>query len=232
MKRDDIISHHDMCGRESMSLQRGMNFRTAGPHAVVLSSLRPGAPYDDRLEEDGSVLIYEGHDEPRSKDCPIPKTVDQPLETKWGRLTQNGLFHEAAQEFKRGSRDALHVRVYEKIKAGIWVYSGVFLLEDSWMETIGGRRVFKFKLKLVEDPEEHFEPTASIRDEEHARLIPAAVKLAVWKRDFGQCVLCASKENLHFDHILPYSKGGTSTSEKNIQLLCMKHNLQKHANIE
>jgi hypothetical protein len=232
MKRDDIISHHDMCGRESMSLQRGMNFRTAGGHAVVLSSLRPGAPYDDRLEENGSVLIYEGHDEPRSKDCPNPKAVDQPLETKWRRLTQNGLFHEAAQEFRRGNREPLHVRVYEKIKAGIWVYNGVFALEDSWMETIGRRRVFKFKLKLLEDLGEEVEPRAPRLDEEHARLIPASVKVAVWKRDLGQCVLCGSRENLHYDHILPYSKGGTSTSEKNIQLLCMKHNLQKSANIE
>lgn len=215
-----------------MSLQRGMNFRTSGSHAIVLSSVRPGAPYDDRLEENGSVLIYEGHDEPRSKTCPNPKAVDQPLETKWGRLTQNGLFHEAAQEFKNGDREALHVRVYEKIKAGIWAYNGVFELEDSWMETTGGRRVFKFRLKLLEDLEENMESIASTMDEEHARLIPSVVKLAVWKRDLGQCRLCGSKENLHFDHILPYSKGGTSTSEKNIQLLCMKHNLQKRANIE
>lgn len=216
-----------------MSLQRGMNFRTSGGHAVVLSSLRPGAPYDDRLEENGTVLIYEGHDESRSKNCPNPKAVDQPLETKWGRLTQNGLFHEAAQEFKRSNREALRVRVYEKIKAGIWVYNGVFALEDSWMETIGGRRVFKFELRLLEDLEEE-EPELDVlrMDEEHARLIPSPVKLAVWKRDQGRCVRCGSKENLHFDHILPYSKGGTSTSEKNIQLLCMKHNLQKHANIE
>ncbi len=232
MKRNDIVSHHDMCGRESMSLQRGMNFRTTGNHAVVLSSFRPGAPYDDRFEENGSVLIYEGHDEPRSRDRPNPKVVDQPLETKWGRLTQNGLFHEAAQQFKVGERNALRVRVYEKIKSGIWAYNGVFALEDSWMETLGGRRIFKFKLRLLDDVDEEIEASASPLHEEHARLIPAAVKLAVWKRDIGQCVLCGSTENLHFDHILPYSKGGTSISEKNIQLLCMKHNLQKHANIE
>jgi 5-methylcytosine-specific restriction endonuclease McrA len=85
---------------------------------------------------------------------------------------------------------------------------------------------------LLEDLSEDLAPKTSRVDEEHARLIPAAVKLAVWKRDLGKCILCASKENLHFDHILPYSKGGTSMSKKNIQLLCMKHNLQKHANIE
>jgi hypothetical protein len=40
------------------------------------------------------------------------------------------------------------------------------------------------------------------------------VKLAVWKRDKGSCVLCGSTKNLHFDHILPFSKGGTSLSEQ------------------
>jgi hypothetical protein len=39
-------------------------------------------------------------------------------------------------------------------------------------------------------------------------------------------------KNLHFDHDLPFSKGGTSISAKNVRLLCMKHNLQKSANIE
>jgi len=38
--------------------------------------------------------------------------------------------------------------------------------------------------------------------------------------------------NLHFDHDLPFSKGGTSISAKNVRLLCMKHNLQKSARIE
>jgi 5-methylcytosine-specific restriction endonuclease McrA len=30
----------------------------------------------------------------------------------------------------------------------------------------------------------------------HNRLIPSAVKLEVWTRDKGQCVLCGSKKNL------------------------------------
>ncbi len=69
-------------------------------------------------------------------------------------------------------------------------------------------------------------------DLSHTRVIPSEVKKLVWMRDHGQCVLCGSQENLHFDHDLPYSKGGTSFSEKNVRLLCMKHNLQKSAKIE
>jgi 5-methylcytosine-specific restriction endonuclease McrA len=61
----------------------------------------------------------------------------------------------------------------------------------------------------------------------HSRLIPTAVKLEVWARDKGQCVLCGSKENLHFDHDLPFSKGGTSLTADNVRILCMRHNLKK-----
>jgi 5-methylcytosine-specific restriction endonuclease McrA len=32
---------------------------------------------------------------------------------------------------------------------------------------------------------------------------------------------------LHFDHDLPYSKGGTSITEDNVQLMCARHNLKK-----
>jgi hypothetical protein len=41
----------------------------------------------------------------------------------------------------------------------------------------------------------------------HNRVIPSAVKLEVWQRDEGQCVLCGSKSNLHCDHDLPFFKG-------------------------
>ena len=63
---NEIISYLEMCGRERVSLQRGMNFNMGGVHSVILMSIRPNSPYCDRLEEDGTVLIYEGHDVPRS----------------------------------------------------------------------------------------------------------------------------------------------------------------------
>jgi len=218
-----------MCVREGLSLQRGMNFNATKTHSIVLSSHRPGAPYDDVLEENGTVLIYEGHDEPRTKEIPYPKQVDQPLRIKSGKLTQNGYFHEAAQSYVRREATAARVRVYEKIKDGIWSYNGLFALTDSWTETSGNRRVFKFKLRSI--PDEVLFLSVEYQIIEQRRIIPSHVKLAVWKRDGGACTLCSSKQNLHFDHILPYSKGGTSDSEENIQLLCMKHNIQKGANL-
>ena len=63
-------------------------------------------------------------------------------------------------------------------------------------------------------------------------MIPSHVMLEVWKRDSGKCIKCGSTENLHFDHIIPYSRGGSSLVAENIQLLCAKHNLAKHDRIE
>jgi hypothetical protein len=190
-------------------------------------SLRKGAPYSDRVEENGEILIYEGHDVPRNL-AKIPKSIDQPLRTPNGTLTQNGKFFEAAESFKRGLQEAELVRVYEKIKDGIWVYNGVFELVDSWIEKSEGRDVFKFKLHITDRTIDLREKRSKeLKDLDHNRMIPTSVKLEVWKRDKGKCVQCGSTDNLHFDHILAYSKGGTSLKPENIQLLCARHNLQK-----
>ncbi len=128
---NEVISYLEMCGREGTSLQRGMNFGLGGDHSVVLMSLRPGSPYRDRLEDGGTTLIYEGHDEPKSAMVSRPKAIDQPERTPHGTLTQNGRFHRAAQEYWSGQRQPERVRVYEKLRRGIWSYNGIFHLVDS-----------------------------------------------------------------------------------------------------
>src|SRR4051812_25444090 len=125
---DNIISYLEMCRREGAPLQRGMNFRLGGNHSVILMSLRSNAPSRDRFEEDGTILIYEGHDEPRSGTGTSPKAVDQPERTAKGTLTENGKFYSAAQSAIRGEHAAERVRVYEKLRDGIWSYNGIFHL--------------------------------------------------------------------------------------------------------
>lgn len=227
---NEIIPYIEMCRREGVSLQRGMNYRLGENHSVILMSVRPGAPYADRFEDEGSTLIYEGHDIPRSSRYVDPKSFAQPEYTPSGNLTENGQFHKAAQQFKAGKRAPERVRVYEKIKQGIWSYNGVFHLVDSWQEQINGRSVFKFKLKAVEGEEDFSIPVPT--HPKTRRVIPTAVKLEVWKRDGGKCAKCGATENLHFDHIIPWSKGGSSNTANNIQLLCGKHNLEKHNKID
>lgn len=226
---DNILSYLDMCSKEHTSLQAGMNFAIGQGHSVILLSLRANAPYQDRIEDAGFTLIYEGHDHPRTSDCPSPKAVDQPEIFASGALTQNGKFHKAAQAAKSGLREPERVRAYEKIKPGIWSYNGVFQLVDSWREKIQGRSVFKFRLEAIEGDADVLDPRAPVPA--RRRIIPTAVKLAVWKRDGGRCVQCGATDELHFDHDLPWSKGGTSLSVDNVQLLCMRHNLSKSAHI-
>jgi hypothetical protein len=227
---NEIIPYIEMCRREGVSLQRGMNYELRDNHSVILMSVRPGAPYADRVEDEGTTIIYEGHDIPRSRENPNPKIIDQPERSENANLTENGKFHHAAQEFKSGQRSPERVRVYEKIKQGIWSYNGVFHLVDSWREKSQERQVFKFKLTAVEGEEDFTAPVPShptVR-----RVIPTWVKLEVWKRDGGKCTKCGATEDLHFDHAIPFSKGGSSTTPANIQLLCGRHNIQKHAKIE
>jgi 5-methylcytosine-specific restriction endonuclease McrA len=82
--------------------------------------------------------------------------------------------------------------------------------------------VFKFSLKPVEK-----KSFGRLVELPHNRLIPTPVKVEVWRRDRGQCVQCGSPKNLHFDHDIPFSKGGSSLTAANVRLLCAKHNLEK-----
>ena len=63
-----------------------------------------------------------------------------------------------------------------------------------------------------------------------SRRISQIVKDKVWNRDGGKCVLCGSNENIEFDHIVPFSKGGANTY-RNIQILCESCNRRKSDNI-
>ncbi len=225
----EIISYTEMCSVEGLSLQKGMNFRSAKRNSILLMSRRENAPYRDEIRDDGRTIIYEGHDVSNTRHTPNPKLLDQPLTLNSGRPTANGHFVHAAQCYKTGELLAERVRVYEKIRAGIWTFNGTFRLTDAWRESDGTRQVVKLRLEIDEsDPM----PEIDFAELDHTRVIPPDVKLEVWKRDQGRCTKCGSNDNLHFDHIIPYSRGGTSLEATNIQLLCARHNIQKSNRLE
>ncbi|MDO8524693.1 MAG: HNH endonuclease signature motif containing protein [bacterium] len=56
--------------------------------------------------------------------------------------------------------------------------------------------------------------------------ISDSVRLFVWQRDEGKCVICGNKEKIEFDHIIPVVEGGANT-ERNIQILCESCNRSK-----
>src|SRR3989344_36112 len=223
--QNDILSYREMCdGESAQALQRGMNFHLNSSYSVILMSQRTNAPYKDRIHADGITIEYEGHDVMRRSYDHNPKQESQPAKLPSGRLTQNGLFTKAVLDYKKGHEPEL-IKVYEKVMPGVWSLKGFFDLIDYKVVDDGNREVFRFILKLSARIEDNI--SLSERSLIHTRLIPSEVKKEVWKRDGVKCVLCGETKNLHFDHDLPFSHGGTSLSSRNVKLLCMKHNLQK-----
>ena len=228
--KDDILSYQEMCDAENaQTLQRGMNYRLNLAYSVILMSQRSSASYNDKIYSDGVTIEYEGHDISKKSYAHDPKRENQPEKLPTGRLTQNGLFIKAVTDYKNQKQAPEIVKVYEKVFPGVWSLKGFFDLIDYKIEHDGRRDVFVFTLKLAVG--QSIDSKAKI-DLKHTRLIPSSVKMEVWKRDHGKCVLCGSMKNLHFDHELPFSKGGTSFTSKNVRLLCMEHNLAKSAKIE
>ncbi len=90
----------------------------------------------------------------------------------------------------------------------------LFRLFFSKVQEIAGTLTFR-------DPEDK-----SVSISERSRHIPQLVKDQVWRRDEGKCVTCGEQNDLEFDHIIPWSKGGANTY-RNIQLLCEKCNRLK-----
>lgn len=227
---NQIISYREMCNEENQEqIQRGMNFNINHAYSIVLMSVKPNAPYSDRISDDGLTIYYQGHDVPGDKQ----KEYDQVIANPGGTLTQNGLFVNSINSAKKSGQYPL-VKVYEKIKMGIWTYRGLFEIRDYSIVERGNRKVFEFVFtiteQIIEDAKKHHKK--KIIDLEQTRQIPGKIKVEVFKRDKGMCVQCGANDNLHFDHILPYSRGGTCLKVENIQLLCARHNLQKSSKID
>lgn len=226
---DQIFSYREMCEQENVqTLQRGMNFRLNPKYSVVLMSRRTNAPYRDNILEDGVTIEYEGHDEPKTKKIIDSKLIDQPQFTAHGTLTQNGYFIRAVENYQNNNKPE-SVKIYEKILPGTWSLKGFFDLIDYKRQSDGRRNIYIFTLRLSEN--QSIQKNNEI-DLKHTRLIPSEIKKEVWQRDGGACVICGSNKNLHFDHDLPFSKGGTSLMTKNIRLLCAKCNLSKSDKIQ
>ena len=154
--------------------------------------------------DNGSLVWHAG----RPAAGPQP-TIDRSLE-------------RIALGFNRCRPPSIRRLARQRLRKGIWSYKGFFELIDANILSDGKRKVFKFSLRPVEK-----KSFGRVVELPHNRLIPTPVKVEVWRRDRGQCVLCGSTKNLHFDHDIPFSKDGSSLTAANVRLLCAKCNLQK-----
>jgi hypothetical protein len=73
----------------------------------------------------------------------------------------------------------------------------------------------KIKGKVLKDKNKQFIEEEITR----SRSIPESFRIEVYDRDNGRCVLCGSDEDIEYDLILSFSKGGSHDAQ-NIRILC------------
>lgn len=184
--------------------------------AEILDSF-PRSPY--RVAELGFVSRI------KSSGCALPlsltKDILSAVERSW---TVQKVTREAIISMLKASRKNSAVplpKVYGKAALtewfaldhqGLWI-SDVELTGEEWSEAT-------FAYWVQKQPQTGFQRPS----------LPEAVRHEVWRRDQGRCVRCGSQRNLEFDHVIPFSKGGSSTA-RNLQLLCEACNRSKAATV-
>ncbi len=209
-----IVSHAEVLMREQQGLQKNMNYRDDGRPSVFLISDK-GDEHTDEWHAGEQLFIVEGHDATTKAN---KKTADQELAHESGLLTDNGKFYREAQKYRDGvRREAMQIQVYERLDAGVWYDKGLFSLVDAQRHMKDKRRIFKFVLS----------PAFGGGDEGYntERMIPAAVKLAVWERDHGRCAVCQSDAQLFFTQMQRDDDGGESSDADNVRLSCNVHTI-------
>ena len=202
-----IISAGELIAREGIELHKGMNFRPSsqgdsGELLSVFLVLESERGFRDAWDEARGVYAYKGHD---STTVEGGKLRDQVAMYESGKLTDNGRFLKAAQEYKDGVRkEPLQIQIYEKVTPGVWFDKGIFDLIDAEHVSEEGRKAFKFYLRPVIGE--------LSREDQAERMISAEAKAAAWQRQSGRCSVCGSEVELHF-----------VGSEGNVRLACAEH---------
>jgi len=100
-------------------------------------------------------------------------------------------------------------------------------LYSPFINLFGGKLSKIRELASTGVPAPDLEPRSPANTRNRPRLTNAAMS-EVWIRDGGKCVDCGSIEDLEFDHVIPFSKGGSSTPE-NLRILCRQCNRKRGA---
>ena len=140
------------------------------------------------------------------------------IEEVWIKLGRQPLYKEIKYPLSKYS-----TRPYEK-KFGTWRKA-----LEAFIEYINsGNKKFQ-DTEENEQNERNFDTLEITTKHKTKRNISERLKVQVLMRDGNKCKLCGvtvTGEDIHFDHIKPWSKGGETILE-NLQVLCARHNLAK-----
>jgi hypothetical protein len=130
-------------------------------------------------------------------------------------------------------QSAAHTRAIDATnwhKKTYWLYLGEFYWEDEELDAYEVKALVlerhRKREKRLDRAIGRMENAELLSEGSRRSSIPEDVKMLVWQRDQGRCVQCGSQDTLEFDHIIPVSKGGSSTA-RNIQILCESCNRSK-----
>jgi hypothetical protein len=167
--------------------------------------------------------------------------VVKPINRVSGEIEKRQAYREKEKRFNMAGDQILTQKMEPiNLRGNIWAYKDTIvqvLTDDHYYPKDEivlqiKRYVLSIEKKVMSLEAEVFSLEGLEKDKGKRReRIPENVRLFVWRRDEGRCVECGSNENLEFDHIIPISKGGSSTVRNNIQLLCGNCNRLKSDNI-
>lgn len=129
----------------------------------------------------------------------------------------------------KGGKVRGFIRLYSAVFSGVAVFYG---LEHMFLVCAVAAALMVISLYfLYTSPKpakiRQQKPEGPRKDTRH---IPQNVKIAVAIRDGNKCRQCGKSGDdvqLQYDHIYPWSLGGSSHDPSNIQLLCQECNLRK-----
>lgn len=184
------------------------------------SNIKIPKPYDSSIDEQ---LIYkienwEKHD--------IATKRLKRKQAKSEKKIQEAIRKRDAQ--KRAIIDTFYDYDFYIYKTNLYCFDDSDIHTSKEQKLLIKQHYFKHEKKFAKLKKEIklLEKLESMGVQKSREPIPEDVRFTVWRRDEGKCVKCGSNKNIEFDHIIPVSKGGSST-ERNIQILCEKCNREK-----
>jgi hypothetical protein len=146
------------------------------------------------------------------------KELFENIENVWIKLGRQPLYAEIKKPLSKYSS-----KPYEK-RFGTW-RKGL----EAFIEYINSNKDAVQETEENDQGEKESDTVEIAYRHKTKRNISERLKVQVLMRDGNKCKLCGitvTGEDIHFDHVKPWSKDGETVLD-NIQVLCAKHNLVK-----